>query len=326
MINPNFRFGISDEHTVIGDGPASPFYLDGWLKWNEKMWGLKAERVLYTDGKSDYPCLEGVLYTNKKGQVVQPPRNPHLPFRFISTATKKKNKLYNQYLDIMQIFARDLLSRGVNNQINLPPGFMDARPFQWNGFVTNIRYTFMSELPYDIKNCDSSVRNKIKKSEKMGCCIREAEDWNAVEDCLSDTESRKSFDHRTNRSSLILCKELLQDNFKVYLGYTNTGLVISAGLRLMAQNGIGYFWSQGTKREYLNTGIVQLLHQYVLDSLHRDASCVLADWGGANTPPVALAKSAWGMPLVPYITIRRANIRYIARVCKSYLDYNFLGR
>ena len=37
MFNPNIQFDVPKDRVVIGDGPASPFYLDGWLKWNEAM-------------------------------------------------------------------------------------------------------------------------------------------------------------------------------------------------------------------------------------------------------------------------------------------------
>lgn len=41
---------------------------------------------------------------------------------------------------------------------------------------------------------------------------------------------------------------------------------------------------------------------------------------------VALAKSAWGMPLVPYLTIRPKNLRYLGSVCKSYIKSTIFKR
>ena len=57
----------------------SAYFLDGWLKFNEEMWGYKAERVMYTLPGKDKPALEGVLYLTKNGKVRQPPLNAYLP-------------------------------------------------------------------------------------------------------------------------------------------------------------------------------------------------------------------------------------------------------
>ena len=326
MFNPNIQFDVPKDRVVIGDGPASPFYLDGWLKWNEAMWSVKSERVVYTDGKSEYPRLEGVLYTDKKGRVVMPPRNPHLPFRFISTATEKRGRLASQYSTVMEIFMKDLLSRGFATSIALPPVFYDMRLFVWNNFEIVYRYTFMHKLPFDKKLIDNSITNKINKAVKNGYYISESSDWISIAECLKDTETRKGFSHRTDVESLILCKEFLKNNFKSYVGCSPTNEIITTGLRLITENGLVYFWSQATKKEYLNTGIVQFLHDYVLDDVYRNFNALFVDWGGANTPPVARAKESWGGVLVPYPLIRPKNLRYLGSVCKSYIKSTIFKR
>ena len=60
----------------------SAYFLDGWLKFNEEMWGYKAERVMYTLPGKERPALEGVLYLTKSGKVKQPPLNAYLPLQF----------------------------------------------------------------------------------------------------------------------------------------------------------------------------------------------------------------------------------------------------
>ncbi|UTC61610.1 hypothetical protein E4O05_08585 [Treponema sp. OMZ 787] len=326
MFNPNIQFDVPEDHVVIGDGPASPFYLDGWLKWNEVMWNVKSERVLYTDGKSEYPRLEGVLYTDKKGRVVMPPRNPHLPFRFVSTNTSKHNKLYLQYLDIMNLFIIDLKHRGVFGNICLPPGFIDARLFQWNCYDVGVKYTFMIELPYDTDVMDKKIRNKIKKASALGYTIEETCNWRDVYECLKFTEEFKGFSHMTNQDSILLCSKYLgSDNIVGHVVYSKKNEPIAGGIRLICKNGIAYGWSQGASREHLLNGVNQFLYVKILDDLYKRGAKYF-DWGGANISNVALAKSSWGMPLVPYLTIRPKNLRYLGSVCKSYLKAKILRK
>jgi hypothetical protein len=326
MFNPNIQFDVPKDRVVIGDGPASPFYLDGWLKWNEAMWSVKSERVVYTDGKSEYPRLEGVLYTDKKGRVVMPPRNPHLPFRFISTNTLKYNKVYLQYLDLINLFISDLKKRGVLGSICLPPGFIDARPFQWNDYDVNVRYTFMTELPYVNNNMDKKVRNKIQKASGLGYRIEETCNWNDVYRCLRFTEDFKGFSHMTDQDSILLCAKYLgADHIVGHVVYLEDGYPVAGGIRLICNNGIAYGWSQGGSREHLLNGVNQFLYVKILDDLYKRGAKYF-DWGGANMSNVALAKSAWGMPLVPYLTIRPKNLRYLGSVCKSYIKSTIFKR
>ncbi|PID29102.1 MAG: hypothetical protein CSB55_02165 [Candidatus Cloacimonadota bacterium] len=325
IFNPNIQFEIPKEQTVIGNGPASPFYADGWLKWNEEIRGLKAERIVYTDGKSDYPRLEGVLYANKKGKVEQPPLNPYLPFRFISSATDKKNKIYSQYLKIMQIFAEDLISRGIAGNIYLPPGFIDVRPFIWQGFETEIRYTFMFDLPYDIDNVDKKIKNKINKAQNCGYRIERTKDWQAVRNCLKYSEEFKNFSHRSDAEMLKLGSDYMGDQgFIGHVVLSKDDEAVAGGVRLLQKNGIGYGLMQGGNRKHLKNGVNQFLYKKILSDIY-DAGAKYYDWGGANTPSVAQAKSAWGVPLVPFMKIREKNFRHLALVGKSYLKKKFFS-
>jgi len=302
----------------IGDGPASPFWLDGWLKWNEEMWNLKSERVLYTSAGKDFPRMEGVLYTDKNGNVRMPPRNPYLPFLFSTSGTDKPDRVYRQYLDIMDVFTADLLKRGIRGKIALPPGFIDARPFQWKGMDVGLHYTFLQTLPYDLSLSDSSIKNKINKAKKMGYSIKQSNDWVAVLHSLKETEEAKSFSHHTDYSAIFRCSELLGSNsFLGYVGYDSTGEPVAGGLRLLMSSGVVIDWSQGAVREHLNNGIIQLMYNYVLDDAYNRGG-KLFDWTGANTPPVALAKSAWGSVLTPYLVIRSKDYRYTARTVVNF--------
>ena len=294
-----------------------PLALEGWLKWNEEKWNIKAERVVYTKNQKEYPRLDGVLYINNKGQVVMPPHNPYLPFQFSDT-TNKNDRLYVDYQDIMQLFVEDLLHRGVAGGIALPPGFIDARPFQWNNFIVEPRYTFLQNM-IDEYEYAKHVKKNINKAIENGYIIERSDDWRAIVNCLKGTEDVKGFSHNTSAQDLKKCADLLgSDIFRGYLVKDAAGEPVSGGLRLVLKDGITIDLFQGAIHEHLKNGVNQLIYNFVLQDV-KDSGSIGFDWVGANIPPVALAKSAWGAPLLPYLAIRQKNFRYIESVCKSYI-------
>jgi len=304
-----YEWALSDEYT-IGDGPASPLWLDGWLAWNEAMWGLKSERVCYHTQANALPRLEGVLYLNKHGQVQMPTRNPHLPFVFTSSGTRKNNRVYSQYLDVMGKFADDLLKRGIRGALCLPVGFLDARPFQWRGLVTDLRYTFMQKLP--LGKISGKIKEKADKAEKMGYFVRNSSQWDEIQKCLN-TAAGERFTYNTDAEAIRKCAEYLGvDSFLGYQGFTHEGVPVASALRLIKKEGHCICWAQGVLREHINSGITQLMYLYELGDVYRRGT-VMFDWMGANIPTVAMAKSAWKSPLVPYLVIRQNDLRYVAR-------------
>ncbi|MBI9107212.1 MAG: hypothetical protein JEZ04_10765 [Spirochaetales bacterium] len=309
----------SEVYFSIGDGASSPFYLDGWLTWNEEKWGVIAEHVKYSQNGKDFPCIEGVLYVDKMGKVRQPPRNNYMPLLFKTSNTEKPERIYRQYLDIMEIFVSDLLKRGIRGRIALPPGFLDARPMQWFGLDVEIAYTFIQNLPIKTINGARSINKNINKASRLGYKVTVSDDWKSIVKCLEQTELIKGFSHRTSVEEISHCAELLgPEAFIGYLGYDEKGEPVSGGLRLMVKDGIVIDWSQGAYREHLNNGINQLLYKYVLDDVYSKGGKIF-DWCGANNAPVALAKSAWGSTLVPYLTIGEKDFRYAARAVRTVL-------
>mgnify|MGYP000943308148 CR=1 FL=1 len=301
-----------------------PLALDGWLKWNEEKWNIKAERVVYTKNGKEYPKLEGVLYTNKKGQVLMPPRNPYLPFQF-SDSTNKNDRLYVDYQDIMKLFIDDLLRRGLYGVLAFPPGFIDARPFQWSNFIVEPRYTFIQDMNTTYEYA-KHIKKNINKALEKEYSVEISSDWNAIADCLRGSEVRKGFSHDTPVEDLKKCSYLLgSDVFRGYLVKDKEGKPVSGGLRLVLKGGITIDWSQGAFYEHLKNGVNQLIYDFVLKD-SKEAGARGFDWVGANIPPVALAKSAWGVPLVPYLTIRRKDLRCLGSICRSYLKSKILKK
>lgn len=281
----------------------SALFLDGWLKFNEEKWGYMPERVLYQIPGKDLPKLEGVFYLNRKGHVVMPPRNPYLPLQFSPTPTNQPFRIYTQWLEVSKLLAEDLNERGFEGSISFPPGFFDARAFQWLGMDVRIRYTFITSLPIYEKLLDASVKKNINKALRADYSTSHSENWEAIDYCLKKTEEVKDFSHLVSSKELeYACNILGKESFRGYLCKSEKGEPVSGQIKLFLAEGVSIDWSAGTDRNHIKNGVNQLLYKDSFEDMAGNGGKIF-DLCGANIESVANAKATWGFPLVPYITI-----------------------
>lgn len=281
----------------------SALFLDGWLKFNEEKWGYMPERVLYQIPGKDLPKLEGVFYLNRKGHVVMPPRNPYLPLQFTPTPTEQPYRLYTQWFEVSKLLAEDLGKRGFEGSISFPPGFFDARAFQWLGMDVRIRYTFITSLPIYEKLLDASVKKNINKALRADYSTSHSENWEAIDYCLKKTEEVKDFSHLVSSKELeYACNILGKESFRGYLCKSEKGEPVSGQIKLFLAEGVSIDWSAGTDRNHIKNGVNQLLYKDSFEDMAGNGGKIF-DLCGANIESVANAKATWGFPLVPYITI-----------------------
>lgn len=285
---------------------------DGWLTWNEEMWGLRAHRV-FVGQAANGPTLESVIYTTRSGRVRMPPRSPYLPIGFTPTPASRDSKRSSQWIELAGEFADQLRMRGLRGAIALPPGVIDARPFQWAGFLASVRYTYVMPLPFTDDHASSSVRKNVRKAERFGLAVAASAEWDLIHHCLASTEGAKGFSHRTPPVSLRRLACLLGDErLRAYLTRLPSGEPVSALLQLQSPGGTLIDWSAGTLREHLPTGAVQLTYRGAIRAAERGGATEF-DFVGANIPAVAKAKSEWGAQLTPYLVLEQPSMRSLAQ-------------
>jgi hypothetical protein len=292
---------------------SDPLSQEAWLQWNAMTWGLKPERVRYTAKGKDLPALEGVLYTNRRGHVQMPPLNAYLPFQVLNTNTTRPARLNNQWLSIAEQFAADLHTRGITGTIALPPGMMDARPFQWKGFNAAIRYTFTTALPIDSTTIENSVRKRITKAQNEGYTASRTTAWDDILLCLRATEKRKAFQHRLDGAALAEASRMLgESSFRGYVVRDQEGRPVSGGARIFAAGGAAIDWVQGGDSIALRSGVNQLIYSFMLDDL-TEAGAMTFNYGGANLERVARAKTEWGFDLTPFLVLNTPGLRHLTK-------------
>ena len=245
---------------------ASPLVIEGWVEWNERKFGLLAVPLAFGAG-GKAASLQTLIYLNRRGRVVMPPLSSHSPLSFSTSPTSKVDRIYSQWVDLAGAFAEQIASRGIAGRINLPPTFVDARPFQWAGLEAEWRYTFVADLGTG-GTPDSAVRKRLRKAQSNGYTVEVGGDPAELHACLLETERRKGFVHRLTRKDLETVEEALgPSHYRVYIVRDAAGAAVSAGARLLSQGGWGVDWIQGTSPRHLENGANQLIYQEVFRDL-----------------------------------------------------------
>jgi len=296
----------------------SALFLDGWLRFNEETWGYKAERVMYALPGKDRPALEAVLYLDRRGHVRMPPCNAYLPLQFFPTPTEKNCQLYTQWMSVAKLLAEDIDKRGISSSIAFPPGFVDARAFQWLGYEVTFHYTFVTKLPLNEMHMDKRVMGHIEKAKKLGYYVERTNNCEEILFCLEKTSQFQKFDNICSQSVFKKLENSLHNEYLfAHVSYDQNDMPCSAQIKLMMPNGICIGWQAGTDRQHIKNGVNQLLYYSAIDDLIRSGGKYF-DNCGANIESVASAKAAWGFELVPYMCISDHSLRGKAK--------NLIGR
>lgn len=296
----------SDFRRQIG---YSVFFDPSFVFWREQAWGLEAKGFEYVSEGRNPGRLRSILFFDRRGRLQQPPLDPYLSVLFESEALLGSPRRERQWLDVATKFATDLQRLKFHGSVNLPPGLMDARPFAQSGLLPAPKYTYLGEVPVASSTIEQAVRKRISKSLRAGYRFGldvAAED---LADVLDRTGKRQGFTYKLTAEKLKMLEEMVAPSvYRKHVVRSAQGLIVSAGARLVTEGGVALDWIQGTREEALPDGAVQLMYRGVLDDM-AELGAELFDFGGANIPAVARAKSSWGLPLVPYVQISRNTIR-----------------
>lgn len=277
---------------------ASPLDLDGWLAFNERKWGVHAERVRYPDERGP---LSTVLYLDRRGRVLLPRLNPYLPVTYETrrSAAYRALRAWNRAADA---FALDLRRRGVVGTIAFPRAVRDLRAWSWQGFRVGVRYTLIQDLPVSEESIDPAIRRRVRRAAAAGYRCERTDSYADVLACLSDTEARQRFRYGLSLDDLRALQAALGDGFRAYVCYDAAGAPASARLLLYCRDGEAIDWVNGTQRAELASGAAPLLISHVLEDLAVAGARAL-DWEGANIPSIASAKERWGGRLETWFTV-----------------------
>lgn len=295
---------------------ASPLDLDGWLAFNERKWGVRAERVRYPDERGR---LSAVLYLDRRGRVLLPRLNPYLPvvYEARQAAQYRAIRAWNGAADA---FAADMRRRGLAGTIAFAPEVRDLRAWSSRGFRIGVRYTLIQDLPVARSSVDPDLRRRARRAEAAGYRCERTDGYADVLACIADTEQRQRFRYGLAGEDLSYLQSAMGDGFRAYVCYDPAGKPAAARLLLHCPGGEAIDWVNGIEQTHLTTGASQLLVFHVLDDLAEAAARSL-DWEGANIPSIAAAKERWGGRIETWFTVEPFTVANLARWAYAQVRY-----
>ncbi len=289
-----------------------PLFHPGWIDFNQRRWGLTAETLELGPEKGTGWELETVLYRNRRGRLVTPPRNPHLPIRFDCASERPAAVNRRRRLALTKL-AETFGNRGLGGSLSLSAEASDARPFEWAGMAARPRFTYHLDIADREARIDPSARKKARKCQRLGYRCDVSDDYAAVAECLAGPETRKGFDYRLDAAELERLAGLLgPDHFVCFLARDAEGAPQGARVSLFMPGGHALAWSAGMKTPALKDGVNNLVADRALEYF-AGRECRVFDFIGANIPPVAEMKEAWGGRLVCHYAISQRGPRHLAR-------------
>lgn len=289
---------------------------DGWLAFNERKWGVRAERVTYPEPGGP---LDVVLYLDRRGRVVLPRLNPYLPVSY-DQRPSVPYRATRAWTAAAGAMAADLRRRGLGTTIVFQSSVRDLRPLAWRGFRIGVSYTLTQDLPIPDAHIDPDIRRRVRRANEAGYRCERTDRFEDVVACISETEARQRFRYGLTATDLATLASTMGDAFRAYVCYSATGIPVAAQVLLHQESGQAIDWVNGTARDELASGATQLLAKFSLgDVLGAGAASI--DWEGANIPSVSASKERWGGQVEPWFTIEPLTLRNVARWAYAQVRY-----
>ncbi|WP_411691417.1 GNAT family N-acetyltransferase [Acinetobacter gandensis] len=285
-----------------------PLFHPGWIKFNCDYWGLTSEVIDLKAEKENVWTLKTIIYKNKKGEIVTPPRNPYLPVSFTSSSaavvsySRRRRAAYEELAAVYD-------QSNCKGSLVLSSDVEDVRAFTWGGFSAAPLYTYYLDIQNYKKQADTRVLKHARKAESKGYYIERTQDFNLVQKCLTASEQRKGFSHAVDEEGLKLLNEYMSSDYlHCYFVKNVKHEVVGARVLIVDGENKVLAWSAGIDSSVLKDGVNHFMVEKLLDLYAKEGYKVF-DFVGANIPPVAAMKEAWGGELVVYYALRQNSLR-----------------
>ena len=275
-----------------------------WQQFTEQYWQVEPIRFEYAPKGSHGPSLRALAYTDRKGRLVLPPYQPHLPLEFTPTKTNASYRVQRQWLEIVRLLVDDMMAHGIRDEITFAPVVSDPRPWAWSHFRVLPRFTNFIDFPFTMDQADRVARQQANKAHRAGFVCTQTDNFEDALACLAGSQRRKGFDYGLTREGMAMAHEVLgSEAFRVYVCYSANGEPATARIVLHRASGRACDWLAGTCAKYLRSGATQLLISHMMADLQQ-VGALGYNSCGADLEPVAYAKTTWGGRLMPQYSIQ----------------------
>lgn len=291
------------DNLVANSLQGTLFHKSYWLKES----GAQFKIYGYFRGNELFAGLPITYTITKLGikKLYHPFLTPYLGIAFKNTDSKYVTRM-SQEKGISREFAQKIKSEFDCIAISFSPYFLDLQPFIWEGFFTDIRYTYLLELD-DLNNVwtnmDNKRRNDITKAEKDGIRIEKCNDFyqtfRLIEKTFMRQGKRADFKEQAFKFNEVLeGKEQCKSFFAIDKSGQRTACAYIAWDEKRS-----YYLFGGYDPERSHSGASALAIWNAIKFVKNELNLNYFDFEGSSIEPVELFFRKFGGILTPYYSV-----------------------
>lgn len=282
---------------TIADTVGEDFEVVGVYKGERLVGGFGLNLFSLPVGK---PIVATPRMTPYNGVVIRP-RN-----------TQKKSKLLSHRKRIVSELVGVVTDRYEAIELVHAPDVVDVRPFQWENWETDIRYTNVIDISntdwlWDAVNGD--VRTQVRKCRDGSVTVDRYEEGHADAffDFFEKTFNRRDMVVPVGREQLrTMFRDLSSHGrLRVYVAQYE-GSPVSITAIVTDEDGLAHEWQAATDPEHLSLGVAPFLRWNAIEDLAADGFTKF-DMNGTGIESLANAKSQFAGQVVPHYVTRVQN-------------------
>ncbi len=255
--------------------------------------------LVHADGR---PCLGIPLYVDSRLGIRRAGMPPFVPYAPLLQAGEWSAWTTHQRRDPVALLAGKIANSLGAAALHLQPGWLDVRPFIWQGWSARPFYTYMAPLDDPEGPLTRWAKNNRRDFRFYAADYEVREDLRDLDKIVELVESSYARHGRPLpiqpvRLSGLLGQILPSDIARVFLATDRVGRPV-AGLVLLVDNDRAFYWLSGSEPGPAMTVLIGTVFEWLSAEGKKSI-----DFVGANTPSIAEFKRRFGSQLIPYFRV-----------------------
>ena len=229
--------------------------------------------------------------------------------QFPNNKVREQESLHNAIIEALQIYIK--IKKFDYISLSNSPDFKDIRPFAYNKWTPNVKYTYYFDLTNDIwGSLSKDVRWTIKKAEKNEVVIRKDGNPKVYNELFKMTFEKQNLIPPVSLGFFENMLNMLTSNNsgEMWVAEMPSGEPIAAEI-VTWDNKRAYRWSAASNDKFKDIGPTSFLLYTIFQNLKsRDFKEI--NLMAANTPHLTKFISSFNPKLVPYYVLERKHFIY----------------
>jgi len=310
------------DELVIKSPQGTIFHLSKWIIKCAEL--ISKNEIIYGFFKNGALVAGCSIYSGKILSFLSlatstAPMTPYGGYVFAPFESSKVRENELQYKKVISAINSEIERRYEYINIVNSPEIRDIRPFSWNGWKTNIYYTYSFKLDNKVEdNVSRNVRRTVNKAKKLGITVKKECDPYLYYHLNCKTYEKQHLKSPVSKKFLInMIDFIISTNIgEMWIARTPDGDPVAAEI-IIWDNKCAHRWSAASDPQFNDTGAISFLLIEIFKDLQKRGFNKINLMAG-NTLHLTKFISSFNPDLVPYYGLK---ISYrIGKICNLFFE------